>query len=337
MVETPKWPQLAQGQSGPNVRALQLLLRYRGANISVDGGFGPNTYNAVLNFQNKNSLRYKDGIAGEETLSALITTIVSRTINDAAWAAQTLLAKFETLTVDSDFWSGSEKATKNFQTKMGFSSSQITGTVTPITWRYLFGYDNYPNPEIAGNVYASVAQTNSTLSSNQMHINAVYVYAYLTQSGFSKNAACAVLGNMQFESDIDPAVWQVLNNINSGYGLVQWDPATKFLNRAVTQGTLSSATASAVNALANSNPKELMNAELSFLLWDCMPAQSNFFAPAAYMQHSGLSMSFATFKKSTADAGTLAIAFHDHYERSNDNMTRLNKRRDLANYWYNYF
>lgn len=145
MVETPKWPELARGQKGTNVKALQLLLRYRGANISADGDFGTNTYNAVLSFQTNNGLRYKDGVAGQETLSALITTIKSRTINDAAWAAQNLLGKFENLTIDSDFWTGSEKATKNFQTKMGFSSSQITGTVTPITWRYLFGYNSYPS------------------------------------------------------------------------------------------------------------------------------------------------------------------------------------------------
>lgn len=145
MVETPKWPELARGHKGTNVKALQLLLRYRGANISVDGDFGTNTYNAVLNFQKNNGLHYKDGVAGEETLSAMIVTIKSRTINDAAWAAQTLLNKFENLTVDSDFWTGSEKATRDFQTKMGFTASNITGTVTPITWRYLFGYDAYPS------------------------------------------------------------------------------------------------------------------------------------------------------------------------------------------------
>ena len=43
MVETPKWPELARGHKGTNVKALQLLLRYRGANISVDGDFGTNT------------------------------------------------------------------------------------------------------------------------------------------------------------------------------------------------------------------------------------------------------------------------------------------------------
>ena len=145
MEKIPDWPQIARGQTGTNVKALQLLLRYRGANISADGDFGANTYNAVLNFQKNNGLRYKDGVAGEDTLSAMIVTIGSRTINDAAWAAQTLLAKFESLTVDSDFWTGSEKATRDFQTKMGFTASNITGTVTPITWRYLFGYNAYPS------------------------------------------------------------------------------------------------------------------------------------------------------------------------------------------------
>ena len=164
MVATPNWPVLSKGQSGTNVRALQLLLRYRGECISIDGGFGDNTYNAVLNFQKKNGLRYQDGIAGQDTLSALVTTISSRTTNDAAWAAQTLLAKFESLAVDSDFYTGSETATKNFQTKMGFAATNITGTVTPLTWRYLFGYDKYPSSS-GGDVFGDyiTAGTNGWL------------------------------------------------------------------------------------------------------------------------------------------------------------------------------
>lgn len=139
MVETPAWPSISQGQKGTNVKALKCPLNYHGAGIGVDGDFGLNAYNAVLNYQAKNGLSVKNGVADKNTLPKLIITVSSRMINDAAWAAQTLHAKFESLAVDNDFWSGSETATKNFQTKMGFATSSITSTVAPITWRYLFG------------------------------------------------------------------------------------------------------------------------------------------------------------------------------------------------------
>lgn len=340
MVETPKWPELASGQKGTNVKALQLLLRYRGANISADGDFGTNTYNAVLSFQTNNGLRYKDGVAGQETLSALITTIKSRTINDAAWAAQNLLGKFENLTIDSDFWTGSEKATRDFQTKMGFLTSDITGTVTPITWRYLFGYSSYPSTGggtgVTGNVYASVAMTNSTLTNAQMKENAKYVYSYLQNQGFSKQAACAVIGNMQKESDVDPGVWQSMNDVTLGYGLLQWDDATKFLNDAVANGRLANANPETANSLARSNPKALMDAELDFFIRSCAPGAKNFFYPAASMQHTGYNMTFSNFKVSTMDVETLAIVFHDHYERSRDGSAALNERKKYARDWFSY-
>lgn len=56
MATRPNWPQLAQGQNSTNVKALQYLLVYHGANISTDGIFGSGTKAAVVNFQNNNGL-----------------------------------------------------------------------------------------------------------------------------------------------------------------------------------------------------------------------------------------------------------------------------------------
>lgn len=73
---------------------------------------------------------------------------------------------------------------------------------------------------------------NYYLSLDQMNVNAEYIYSYLTNLGWSKNAICAILGNMQRESTINPGIWQNLDegNTSLGYGLVQWTPATKYLN-----------------------------------------------------------------------------------------------------------
>lgn len=340
MATTPSWPIIGSG-SGPNVKALQHLLKYRGETLGTDGIYGTQTKNAIINFQRKNNLS-PDGVAGPNTFSRLITTVCSRTYGEAAMAAQTLLAKFESLTVDGDFYTGSLVATRNFQEKMGIYPPDSYeepgyGCVDEITWQYLFGYNDYPSgggSSDPSDVYASVCAGVSTLTTAQMNANAKYIYNYLKSQGFTKQAACGVLGNMQAEGGINPGIWEVRDNTSYGYGLVQWTPSTKFLNRAKSQGIISAATATAVNSLANNAPKTLMDAELECLIWGCTSG-GEFFAPASSMQHSGYSMSFATYKASTLSASTLAVVFHDHFERSADGTTGLNKRSNYATNWYN--
>lgn len=66
---------------------------------------------------------------------------------------------------------------------------------------------------------------------------------------------------MQRESGIDPGMWEIMENTRSGYGLVQWTPASnKFLKWAVNHGVLAAAAAVTVNALTASDPVKLMKA-----------------------------------------------------------------------------
>lgn len=343
MATCPNWPNLQSGQKNTNVKALQHLLIYHGADIQADGSFGPATKTAVQAFQESVDLS-PDGIAGKNTLSKLVVTVKKRTTNQAARAAQTLLAKFESLSIDGDFYTASSVAATNFQEKMGIYepdsySEPGYSNVDAITWQYLFGYDAYPSTGGSGNgsgVYASVCAVASTLTTAQMNANAEYIYNFLRNQGFTKQAACGVLGNMQAESMINPGIWERKDNTSYGYGLVQWTPATKFLNRAVSKGTITAATAAAVDTLANNAPKTLMDAELECLIWGCTSG-GEFFAPASSMQHSGYSMTFAQYKASTLSASVLAVVFHDHFERSADNNTGLSKRSTYATNWYNYF
>ena len=62
----PYWPVIRYADSGKDVTALQLLLQYRGLNLTADGQFGNQTYTAVSTFQQNNGLTV-DGIAGPET------------------------------------------------------------------------------------------------------------------------------------------------------------------------------------------------------------------------------------------------------------------------------
>lgn len=142
----PEWPVLSTGSTGANVTALQLLLQYRGnTSLSADGVFGELTRNAVLSYQTINNLTSQNGVAGEETLYSLVNglEIQSRTVNSAARAAQVLLSKFESVTIDGDFYTASAQATLVFQQTMGFPTNELTSVVGIWTWLYLLAYDYY--------------------------------------------------------------------------------------------------------------------------------------------------------------------------------------------------
>lgn len=182
------------------------------------------------------------------------------------------------------------------------------------------------------------ASSGTQLTTAQRESNAKYIYDFLLDEGFNKIAACAVLGNIEQESGFNPGIWESLNNTNKGYGIVQWTPATTFLNRAVETDFLDSATYTAANDLAESNAKTLMLTELRCLIW-CCSSRGDYGNPSkfGFENHTGYTLSFPDFKKATYDVGTMAIIFHDHYERSGDNETMLNVRAANAEKWYNYF
>jgi hypothetical protein len=73
---------------------------------------------------------------------------------------------------------------------------------------------------------------NRFLTYDEMKVNANYILHYLTGKGWSKQAVCGMLGNMQTESTINPGIWQNLDqfNLDGGVGLVQWTPSSKYLD-----------------------------------------------------------------------------------------------------------
>lgn len=303
MATTPAWPVLRTGNSGKNISTLQCLLTYRGYSLTIDGSFGSATQTAVINFQNSKGFT-ADGIAGANTLSALITTVQNGTSNYAARAAQYLLSKFETLTVDGIFGSIGAAVTKTFQQKMGISDDGIIG---PTTWQYLFGYDVYP---ASGN--GSLYCSNSYLTLSQMTVNAQYILNYLRGKGWTKNAVCGMLGNMQTESTINPGIWQGLNanNMSGGFGLVQWTPATNYINW----------------AQSNNYTVADMDSELQRILYE-VSAGLQYYATSAY------NMTFTQFTQSAESAYYLACVFLHNYERP-ANASQDQTRGNQGTYWY---
>ena len=144
IVNTPgNRPILRQGARGEHVQHAQSRLVMHGANIVVDGIFGPRTDAAVRDFQRRRGL-VVDGSIGPMTWAELLkapsSTPTQRPIlrqgarNDAVRELQTLLNKHGAsprLTVDGIFGPITDRAVREFQRRHKIA---IDGVVGQITW-----------------------------------------------------------------------------------------------------------------------------------------------------------------------------------------------------------
>lgn len=154
---------------------------------------------------------------------------------------------------------------------------------------------------------------NSFLTLEQEQVNALFVARYLISRGWTLNAIAGMLGNMQTESNINPGIWQNLDayNYSLGFGIVQWTPATKYIDWANARGyTIGS-----------------MEAQLTRLQYE-MDNHIQYYPTSAYP------LTFAQFKVSTNTPEWLAQAFLLNYERPADQTQP--QRSTQARYWYDY-
>lgn len=155
-----------------------------------------------------------------------------------------------------------------------------------------------------------VYSENRYLSLEEMKVNAEYIFSYLINEGWTKNAICGMLGNMQTESTINSGIWQSLDfgNMSGGFGLVQWTPATKYFDWAD------------LNELNYSE----MDSNLLRLLYE---VTNN-------IQWINPSMTFYEFTQSEDTPYNLAMKFLQYYERPAD--PNQPKRGVQADYWYSF-
>jgi peptidoglycan hydrolase-like protein with peptidoglycan-binding domain len=140
------WPVLRRGSTGPDVTALQYLLR--GARdqwrtLAADGVFGPATDSVVRAFQDVTGLTV-DGLVGPATWEKLTDGKTIGTIvrygdqGEYVKAAQTELLKHGDLKsatqVDGIFGDDTDTATRRFQERVALTADGIVG---PATWRQL--------------------------------------------------------------------------------------------------------------------------------------------------------------------------------------------------------
>lgn len=154
---------------------------------------------------------------------------------------------------------------------------------------------------------------NGYLSQSEMETNAIYIAKYFLSKGWSLNAIAGMLGNMQRESTINPAIWQNLDSGNTslGLGLVQWTPATKLIEWCEERN---------LDYLS-------MDAQLERIMYE-------FENGGQYYQTSAYPISFQEFSVSTNTPEELASAFLYNYERAG--VSAESERRTNARNWYNF-
>jgi hypothetical protein len=196
-----------------------------------------------------------------------------------------------------------------------------------------------------GTVHALACTTSGKhygeLTKAQQQENALYIYNYLAKQGWSKNAICALLGNIQQESQMNPGAWQNWHETGEGdgYGLVQWTPAEeKFLKW---MGFTGADKADLADQMAINDTKNFIDKQLEFLLLnmnliDGEPGYGGEWIPTDTRYYSPYKMTASDFIKSNNDISELTRVFHASFERSGDEWDDIQKRCGYAKYWYNY-
>ena len=151
------------------------------------------------------------------------------------------------------------------------------------------------------------------MSDEDKNNNATMIYNQLGSYGWTLNAICGVLGNMTVESQLNPAQTQVgypIGSLKGGYGLVQWTPASKYVNW----------------ARAN-------NHNITDGYWQLYDL-SNQAHGTEYYATSSFPLSYDEFKVSDETPAYLTEAFLKNYERAGVEV--LSKRVEWAEHWYEY-
>lgn len=222
--------------------------------------------------------------AGHVAIVESINSDGSFLISQSAWNS----TYWWTQTIGSDCYFGASYRFLGFIYNPAVTDGETTEVPTPVS----------------GNRY---------LSQSEMQANASYIWWYLSNKGWSLNAVCGMLGNMQRESTINPGIWQNLDegNTSLGYGLVQWTPATNYLNWCDSQGL---------------EPSK-MDSNLKRIIYE-LENGLQYYSTTEYPE------SFKEFSVSTKNVEYLVTAFLKNYERAG--VEALEERINNGEYWYNY-
>lgn len=181
-------------------------------------------------------------------------------------------------------------------------------------------YPNLPNPPASVEQPENTAEQdyrigwiygNRYLSQSEMENNAQKVFNYFIGQGWSYEAIAGMLGNMEYESNINPGLWQNRTYGTGGYGLTQWTPASKYINWAGSEWE-------------NNGAKE------------CERIQWELDNNEQWQTHLSHPMTFQQFYNSTNTPEYLAEVFLYNYEMPDNPASKINERATSARRWYNF-
>lgn len=141
--------------------------------------------------------------------------------------------------------------------------------------------------------------------------NAFMVWRWFKGAGFTDAAIAGLLGNMHWESRINPGMWESLSAGSGGYGLVQWTPASGWFDWA------------AAHNIDTSDADEAGDGQCECVN-DCV-------AQGQWLSGSGYSYTWAEFSQLT-DYQESVKAFMYQYERPE--VLHLDERLAFASHWY---
>lgn len=187
-------------------------------------------------------------------------------------------------------------------------------------------------------------------TSTEAHDNAEMVYNILSSLGWGAAAICAMLGNVEAESNYNPWRWQYeqIQSSNSAgigflcgdntahaYGLCQSDPAANYIYRPVSQNAYGYGPNYSDSP---GNPND-GSAQMVYLDWVCRNYTDGSCGGWSNYYHDAIP--FLTFAAQT-DLSNYTIQqltkiFHDGYERSQNYYNSQTTREGAAAYWWNYF
>ena len=155
----------------------------------------------------------------------------------------------------------------------------------------------------------------SALTEEERQRNAREIWGYFQARGWTLESVSGMLGNIHYESGINPAQWQTGHTIedpnypnDTGYGLVQWTPWQKYANWAGDDWRIN------------------YRKELDRIQWE-LDNNEQWIPVSSYG-----SMTFQQFTQSTQTPEYLAEVFEYSYERG----TWAASRSTYARTWYEY-
>ncbi len=157
-----------------------------------------------------------------------------------------------------------------------------------------------------------IISSNTYLTKAKGKDNAQFIMNFFKAAGWSRNAVCAMLGNISVESTVNPGLWEgrVEFRYNKGFGLTQWTPATKYIDWA------------ALNGAGTYELYKQLDPQCSRILWEVTNGDQ---------WQSGI-MTFAEYSVSNLSIPYLSDRFCYGYERPGN--PDLVTRRANGLYWY---